>query len=456
MQVRVESLPVAAELLKKETMKDRKLVKVLRYCRNGWPDRCPDDDMKPFFGKRHEMEIEDGILFWGIRAVIPESLQVRIIDELHMGHSGMVSMKSIARLHVWFPSIDQSIESKVRSCIGCQKQQSLPQEAPLHSLNWPEKPWTRIQIDYLGPFHNYFWLVLVDATTKWVEVFPVRNATARVTIDKLRESFARFGLPAQLLSDNGSQFCSEEFQQFLRANGIQHIRTAVGHPRTNGLSERMVRTVKTAIRAGVEDGSDPQLCLQNFLFRYRNTPHSTTGKTPAEMLLRCSPRTRLHLLRPDVASKVAEQQNRQKVYHDRSATLRTFQIGDRVLVRDFRDYNGKWAVGSIVRCTGPCSYKVQVGSLVWKRHVDHLRATSIPVADPELPEPVIALRATPEAETNEQQTGAPVEPAECSGRLSQPLTEITKPAKSTTQEQLPTRTLRDRTKLKKPSRFTPS
>ena len=85
-------------------------------------------------------------------------------------------------------------------------------------------------------------LVVVDAHSKWPEVIPVSSTTSSSTIEVLRDLFARFGIPEEIVSDNGTQFVSEDFQAFIRSNGIRHITSAPYHPATNGLAERAVQT----------------------------------------------------------------------------------------------------------------------------------------------------------------------------------------------------------------------
>ncbi|PAA81343.1 hypothetical protein BOX15_Mlig024196g4 [Macrostomum lignano] len=222
LEVRLEMLPITAETIRTATRKDAELRKVVHYCQNGWPETS-EPGLEQYFRKRNELCIEQGVIFWGLRVVIPRSVQRMVLELLHDGHPGIVAMKSIARLHVWFPGIDSAIEDLVRSCEGCQLQRNLPAQAPVQPLVWPEKPWTRIQLDYMGPFHGYFWLIIVDATSKWVEIFPMKHATTSKTIECLRDTFTRFGIPQQVLSDNGSQFCSSEFRAFLKRNNIRQI-----------------------------------------------------------------------------------------------------------------------------------------------------------------------------------------------------------------------------------------
>ena len=87
-------------------------------------------------------------------------------------------------------------------------------------------------------------LVVVDAHSKWLDVAIVTSATSSITIEKLRGMFATHGIPDIIVSDNGTVFTSEEFETFMKLNGIRHIKTAPYHPSTNGLAECAVQTLK--------------------------------------------------------------------------------------------------------------------------------------------------------------------------------------------------------------------
>ena len=69
-------------------------------------------------------------------------------------------------------------------------------------------------------------LVVIDAHSKWLEVIPMSTSRALTTIQTLRTIFARLGIPESIVSDNGPQFVSAEFEQFCERNGIKHIRVA--------------------------------------------------------------------------------------------------------------------------------------------------------------------------------------------------------------------------------------
>ena len=105
-------------------------------------------------------------------------------------------------------------------------------------------PWQQVHVDFAGPFAGKMFLIVLDAHSKWPEVHIMSSTTAAKTIAVLREIFARYGLPQQLVSDNGPQFTAEEFTMFLRLNGVKHIKCAPYHQASNGAAERMVQTMK--------------------------------------------------------------------------------------------------------------------------------------------------------------------------------------------------------------------
>ena len=158
---------------------------------------------------------------------------------LHEGHPGMTRMNAIAQGVVWWPGIDAEIERKVRECNKCQMHQKSQSLAPLHPWEWPNRPWTRLHIDFAGPFEGRMFLFTIDSHSKWLDVVPVSSVNSATTIRELRKLFANHGIPEIIVSDNGTAFTSAEFSEFTERNGIRHIRTAPYHPATNGLAERI-------------------------------------------------------------------------------------------------------------------------------------------------------------------------------------------------------------------------
>lgn len=240
---------------------------------------------------------------WGLRVIILSKLRAEVLEELHVGHLGIAKMKALARSFMWWPGLDDQIAVH---CSGCQHVQKMPKAAPLHPWEWPAKPWQRIHVDFAGPFPNTTFLVVVDACSKWPEVFTMSYTTSGHTIRVLRELFSRTGVPEQLVS----WFTSEEFGTFLKCNGIRHITSAPFHHSTNGLAERFVQSLKNALRAMADERITLHQKFVNFLFAYRNAVHSTTNQTPAMLFLGRFLRSRLDL-RPNLQRNVQEKQLKQ-------------------------------------------------------------------------------------------------------------------------------------------------
>ena len=151
-------------------------------------------------------------------------------------------------------------------------------------------------------------------------------------------------------------------------------------------SERAVQTFKAGMKR--MDKGTVETKLSRFLMTYRVTPHSTTGLSPAQMLMNRQPRTRLDFLRPDIQRRVNQKQFVQKENHDKRAKHRSFDVNATVYVQNFA--NGpRWLAGHITAVAGHLMYTVQlVDGRVWKRHVDHIRCRYVsqqPVIDPVFP-----------------------------------------------------------------------
>ena len=364
--------PVTAAQIRKWTSHDPRLARVLRLIQEGWPSEC-EKELQPFRSRHTELSVQDGCILWGNRVVIPQPGRKQILEELHAGHPGIARMKSLARMFVWWPQMDKDIEMRVQGCLECQQNQPVPAKAPLHPWEWPSKPWSRLHVDFAGPVQGHMLLVLIDAYSKWIEVFAVKSTTSTVVMQCLRSVFARFGLPDTLMSDNGPCFVSAEFEKFLVLNGIRHVTSAPYHPASNGQAERAVQTVKKGVEK-MEPGLLPDR-LAKFLFNYRTTPHTTTGVTPAELLMGRNLQTRFHKLYPDRREEVEKHQAQQKRDHNNRTKRCGFQQGDWVWARNFTGQGDRWVAGCIDRQTGPVSFRVALdgSNVVWRRHMDHIR-----------------------------------------------------------------------------------
>ena len=158
----------------------------------------------------------------------------------------------------------------------------------------------------------------------------------------------------------------------MQRNGIKHVTSAPGHPSSNGLAERAVKTFKNGL-SRLKDGSITDK-LSRFLFAYRNIPQATTGSTPAELMMGRRLRSPLDLVKPDLEKRVSTKQDQQKSQHDRHARQRVIQVGDAVFAKNLRP-GPTWLPATVTAQTGPISFKVELDNskTVWRRHLDQLR-----------------------------------------------------------------------------------
>ena len=153
--------PVTAKQIETWTDKDIVLAQVRRYVLHGWPSQEPMGGLQQYWRRKEELSVLDGCILWGARVIVPPPGRDRVIQELHETHPGIARMKSLARSYVWWPNTDADLEAKVRTCTECQSSRLPPASAPLHPWEWPQKPWSRLHLDYAGPFLNRMFLVLV-------------------------------------------------------------------------------------------------------------------------------------------------------------------------------------------------------------------------------------------------------------------------------------------------------
>ena len=314
--------PVTSDKIRVWTDHDPVLAKVKVWVQTGWPDdrTTTDQDFRPYRRRQNELSVEDGCVLWGSRVVVPTKGRERVMEILHDAHLGIARMKRFARSYVWWPGIDQQLEDCVKTCNTCQQNQKSP-------------PTFRVHIDYAGPFLGKMFLLIIDAHSKWMEVHMTTSATSLITISLLRKTFAALGLPDVVVSDNASNFTSEEFEDFLKSNGVKHVRTPPYHPASNGLAERAVQTFKEGMKKLKDETLGTKLA--RFLFKYQITPQTTTGISPAELIYGRPLRSHLDAVRPDVGRRTRVAQERQKTNHDQHARNREFHTSDKVYAKNF-------------------------------------------------------------------------------------------------------------------------
>lgn len=305
---------VSLEQLQRESKCDPTLTTLRIYIRSGWPARVPEE-LKPFAKVQNELSCwGDVCVSRGLCTVVPRSLRARVLSMAHEGHLGIVKLKQRCRDLVWWPGIDRDIEGLVRDCEPCllSGKTGQPVSPPLQPVPWPSHPWEHLQLDICGeihghgvPHHQRFLVVVYDLHSKWPEVIPAGTVTAQTITQILESLFARWGMPRAITTDNGPQFTSADFSNFLCSKGIKHFRAALYHPQANGGVERFNQSLKNGIRAHQAQGYTFQTALNLTLMHYRASQHTTTQASPALLMLGREMDLPLDRLRPQELSAAA-------------------------------------------------------------------------------------------------------------------------------------------------------
>ncbi|XP_062710772.1 uncharacterized protein LOC134288869 [Aedes albopictus] len=170
----------------------------------------------------------------------------------------------------------------------------------------PEKPWVDVAIDFLGPLPSgEYLLVIIDYFSRYKEVEILRKITANETAERLEKIFVRLGYPRTITLDNGRQFVSTYFDQYCKQRGIILNKTTPYWPQENGLVERQNRSLVKRLKISQALNSDWKADLNTYLSMYYATPHSTTGKTPSELMFGRTIRTKIPSLQ-DVSTDATQ------------------------------------------------------------------------------------------------------------------------------------------------------
>ena len=224
------------------------------------------------------------------RIIIPPSWRRRIFDQIHgMSHpSGRTTRRLVASSYVW-PGMNHDIKKWTRGCHPCQVSKiARHTRSPLSCFPVPRHRFLHIHVDLIGPLPLVdgfrYALTMVDRTTSWSEVAPIRDLKADTTTHAFNSTWiARFGVPETVTADRGSQFTSDVWQQALTKLGIKPAYTTAYHPQSNGMVERFHRSLKNSLRCLATTHNWIE-ALPWVLLGLRTAPRDDIANSPAKIL----------------------------------------------------------------------------------------------------------------------------------------------------------------------------
>lgn len=259
-----------------------------KYIINGWPAKLDFEELKPYYKLKHELTHNDGLIFKGNKVLIPPKLQSTVLNNVHNTHFGITATKNLCQGYFW-PNINRDIEFLIKSCSLCGENKHKTSNK-IEYGTWPLDygPMERVHIDFAGPLNHLggkYLFILVDSFSKWPEIMIVNDVSCKTVIMCLRKIFSRFGVAKTVVSDNGTGFVGEESRAYLDKIGCKHLTIAPYHPKSNGLAERMVQTIKSYLKVTLTSFSKFQEMIDKFLFIYRLISCNTTGASPSKLML---------------------------------------------------------------------------------------------------------------------------------------------------------------------------
>lgn len=410
-----ETLPATDQRLREIRVKqtqDEVCSAIRTYCKTGWPsiNRLPST-LRQYWAHRGELNVnDDDLLLCGQRIVVPACLRAQVLEQLHVGHQGITKCRQRAKQSVWWPGLSTQLSEYVRSCAICAQNQTLHAE-PLIPNKLPTLPWQKVAADFFD-FKSKTYLLVVDYYSRFIELALLSTMRSSETIRHLRSIFARHGIPEQLVTDNGSQFTSQEFRQFTETYQILHTTSSPLFPQSNGMAERAVQTAKRLIRSS----SDPYAAL----LAYRSTPLES-GYSPAQLLfgrqLRSTVPVTVKQRRPKLPDIVkliehdAYLKQRQKQNFDsrhKSKVLPILPVGSTVFLPDRQES------GEVISLPNHRSYVVSTPSGNFRRNRRHLNYL------PRTPNPGIRAEDSANSDKPDQAQLVPNNPQPTTDQRPQP------------------------------------
>ena len=263
---------------------------------------------------------------------MPSALRKDILKRLHSNHMGIDKTTQKARTYFFWPGMTNDICRLVSMCNVCLGFQNQNPRQPLLSYPITNYPWERVASDLFSG-NNCSYLLVVDYYSKFFEYFELKDTSSECVIQHLKCLFVCYDIPKVF---NGPQYSSKIFAQFCKKWGITHLTSSPQYPRSNGLSEKSVKTLKKLLSKSLKSGSGANLVI----LQYRNTPNGNEG-SPAQLLMGRRLRETLsvletqyqpHTIDPSVVKKKqTERQERQKHYYNRGCRpLRPIHDGDSI------------------------------------------------------------------------------------------------------------------------------
>jgi transposase InsO family protein len=261
-------------------------VKIIKHSEK-YPDfRVDDENIMKYCRRKNDFGDQDFI--WKI--IVPADKRKPILEKSHdeCGHLGVFKTTNRIKQRYYWPRMQNDVEAYIRNCEPCKSSKDIRtvQKPPMGQPKHATEPWQVVSMDFVGKFprstqQNTQLLVIYDWYSKYVIAKPMRAALSQKLCDFLEyDVFLTYGVPQHIISDNGSQFTSKQFQSLLRKYDINHMPNARYHSQFNP-AERVNGMIGSSIRCQL--GPDHRKWDQNLkkiTYAINTSVNAVTKVTP--------------------------------------------------------------------------------------------------------------------------------------------------------------------------------
>ena len=259
-----------------------------------WPET-----IKKWFAIKEQLSWRKEMLTKTGAIIVPRSLQKKALKIAHAGHPGESTMKSIMRENIWWHGMSTDIANWVRQCQGCVMVARPEKPVPMRRTLLPVAPWEALAIDYNGKHSecgDRMIVVLVDYFTRLVVANFIKSTDISSLTKFLDETFATYGFPGSIRSDNGPPFNGAEWINYCTSRGITVEKSTPAFPQQNGMVERYMQLINKAVTIAVATGQSADKGLYETVKAHNAARHRITGEIPEELMFGRKVRRNLPLL----------------------------------------------------------------------------------------------------------------------------------------------------------------
>jgi len=371
--------------IKEETANDKTLQTLMNVIKEGWPEIRSKAPLcvREYWTYRDELTTQNGLAYRGTRIIIPTSMRKTMINRAHRAHLGIQYTISTAKEIMYWPRMSADLTEAVTLCSTCQAIQPAVQKEPMMTHPIPESPWQSVASDCFE-VNGEQYLVIVDLYSDYIELTELKDMTTKTLIKNMKPIFATHGTPATLITDNGTNYASQEFKEFTKEWDINHIMTSPHHHKSNGKAESAVKIAENIVKKAKKEGQD----VWKAMLEWRNTVTPGLTNSPAQRLMSrrtrtfipCHPSLYKPAVQTNVVTQITHKRRKAKLYHDRGAKeLPKLIVGQPVMVKVHpQQQRSDWTNGMVKKETStPRSYIVEVNGRNYKRNRVHLKDTKL-------------------------------------------------------------------------------